>query len=313
MECEKVFGGYFELEARKGTEYWSDSALALNTGRNCLRQIIRSSKIKRLYVPKYTCPVVWEAVKAEGCESVYYSVDNYLKPVEKIGADEWMLYTNYLGVCSENVEELSKKNHRLIVDCSQSFFSTNMGVATFNSARKFFGVPDGAYLLSNVVYDDLLEQDISFDRASHLLKRIELGSQAGIDDFHKNEEQLCSENIKAMSALTHHILKGIDYKAVKQIRRANWSVLDSMLGSINEWIGRIGAKDVPMAYPLVIKNDSLRSKLIKNKVFVPTFWNGQKDSEYGRYLEHYLFPLPIDQRYNEEDMQFIATLIKNII
>lgn len=312
MEHRKVYGGYFELEMQNGTEYWHNS-LALNTGRNCLRQIIKSYNIKRLFVPKYTCPVVWDAAKAEGCELTFYSVDTHLMPIEDISDNEYVLYTNYLGVCSKNVEELAKKYPRLIVDCSQSFFSPKMGIASFNSARKFFGVSDGAYLLFDSTVDDTLECDISLNRVTHLMKRIELGSQAGFEDFHEAEENLCCEGIKAMSALTRHILKGIDYESVKQVRRANWIKLNNLLGSMNEWSIEIGAEDIPMAYPFVFKNDRLRNRLIENKVFVPTFWKGQKDTEYGKYLEQYLFPLPMDQRYSKNDMFIIADLVKNII
>lgn len=313
MELEKVYGGYFGLETQNNTEYW-DNAVALNTGRNCLRQVIRYYGVKKLFAPKYTCPCVWEAINAEDCELVLYSIDSNMMPLGDISADEYVLYTNYLGVCSENVEKMTQKYPRLIVDCSQSFFSAKKGIATFNSARKFFGVSDGAYLMSDKALDNsALERDVSYGRTAYLMKRIELGSQAGFMDFHENEEKLCNEEIKTMSALTRHILSGVDYESIKRVRRSNWAVLDSMLGEINEWSGRIDPEDVPMAYPFIYKSDSLRHRLIENKIFVPTFWKGQKDTEYGSYFEQYLFPLPMDQRYDENDMRFIADFIKKTI
>lgn len=69
---------------------------------------------------------------------------------------------------------------------------------------------------------DCFEQDISFDRMSHLLKRVDIGAELAYDDFKNNDNALVSQPIKLMSKLTDKILSGIDYEYIKQIRLKNF-------------------------------------------------------------------------------------------
>lgn len=303
-----IIGGYFALEINGGGDYWPE-AVRLNTARNCLRYIIRNYKIQTLYVPSYTCPVVWEAVRSERCGMRFYSIDHNFLPQASFPTDAYILYTNYLGVCSEKAVRLAQQYPRLIVDCSQSFYSSKLGLASFNSARKFFGVPDGAYLFMDWQPNVELERDISMGRVSHLLARTEHGAEAGYPMFRENEEVLCGEDIKAMSRLTHTILQGIEYQSSAQKRRANYSILEELLGDINELSCPIGEQDVPMAFPFFCRKKNLREKLISKKIFIPTYWTGQLDAGFGAELELFLLPLPIDQRYGPEDMEYIRDCI----
>lgn len=308
MEDSKSIGGYFSLELYHGKEYW-ENAIRLNSGRNCLRYLVRSYGIKTLFVPSYTCPVVWDALKAEDCQLKYYSVDQNFFPLCEFPSDAYILYTNYFGVCTKNAVALSQQYPRLIVDCSQSFYSQRVGMASFNSARKFFGVPDGAYLFTDKKYIDGLRQDISFGRASHLLIRADIDAQSGYQIFHENEDAICKEDIKLMSKLTQRILMGIDYKHVADIRRSNYEQLHLALRDINRWKGELSETDVPMVYPFLCPSSGLRQKLIEEQIFVATYWNGQKDSNVGLDLKENLLALPIDQRYNSKDMSRILNCI----
>ena len=275
MINNKTIGGYFGLEQVKRGEYWNN-AIKLNTARNCLRYIIRAYNIKKLYVPQYTCPVVWEAIHAENCEIVYYPIDFNFMPAVEMPTNEYILYTNYFGVCSNNIKKLFQKYPLLIVDCAQSFYSNKMGLASFNSARKFFGVPDGAYLFTDKIVD-------------------------------------YNKEIKLMSKLTESIMSGIDYINVAKTRRSNFFILHKLLCEINEWHGEVLEADVPMVYPLIYRIDKLKEKLIEKNIFIATYWKGQLDLEIGKYFEHNLLPIPIDQRYNSSDMKYIADCIFEII
>ena len=55
--------------------------IALNCARNCLRYIIKAFLIKEIYVPFYTCPVVWQSIKKENCKKE----DIFLMTVDDIG------------------------------------------------------------------------------------------------------------------------------------------------------------------------------------------------------------------------------------
>ena len=101
--------------------------------------------------------------------------------------ENYILYTNYFGICTKNAKKLAKKYKNLILDNAQSFFTEPIGLASFNSARKFFGVPDGAYLFCNKKIGEELQINKSYERFSHLLKRLDINAQFGYEDFCKNE------------------------------------------------------------------------------------------------------------------------------
>lgn len=309
---KKSIGGYFELEIHHGDEF-HNNAVRLNTARNSLRYIIKAYNIKKLYVPEYTCPVVWDAVAAENCEMAFYPISTSFMPDMDFPENAYILYTNYFGICSDNVKTLCGKYPNLIVDNSHSFYSSREGLASFNSARKFFGVPDGSYLFSDKIIQDGISQDISWQRASHLLIRTDQGPQNGYSTFQKNEEELSCIPISFMSKLTLELLRGIDYNNIAEIRRSNYLYLHEKLGEINECQKQLGAGDIPMVYPFIYTRKSLRTMLIEKNIFVPNYWHGQKDEKFGRTLERFLTALPIDQRYSQDDMDQIVSCLLDCI
>ena len=70
---------------------------------------------------------------------------------------------------------------------------------------------------------------------------------------------------------------------------------------------------VPMVYPYMVAKEGLREKLIANKVFVARYWPNVLDWTEKSSIEYQLTeqmqPLPIDQRYGEEDMNRIIELV----
>lgn len=306
-------GGYFELELKQGEHYHKD-ALRLNTARNCLEYILVARKYTKVFIPYYTCASVLEPLMKLNVEYEFYSIDKLLEPTSlpPLQNGEAFLYTNYFGLKQSCVTNLA--NHykqQLIVDNSQAFFANTIkGIDTFYSARKFFGVPDGAYLYTDCIIDKPLETDMSFARMAHLLKRIDLGAEAGYKDFKITEDLLSNNAIKRMSSITESILTSIDYEQVKQKRIQNYNILGSHLG----FYLSSSSDAVPMVFPFLCTNKDLRKKLIANKIYVATYWPNVLDWCNNNSIEHFLtvdlLPLPIDQRYGECEMNRILDLIK---
>ena len=148
----KAIGGYFELELNDGHE-WHANAIRLNTARNAFEYVLRSEKYKRVHLPYYTCDAMLEPIEKLEVERQFYHIDTNLEPCVDPAAlpeDEGFVYTNYFGLKDRCVEALAQVCPTLIVDNAQSFFSTPLpGVDVFYSPRKFFGVPDGAYLYTD--------------------------------------------------------------------------------------------------------------------------------------------------------------------
>lgn len=75
----KEIGGFFEWELNQGAAYHPD-AIELNSARNCLAYMIRAQGIKKLKVPAYTCPLLWDTLQAEHCEIEFYQIGTDFYP-----------------------------------------------------------------------------------------------------------------------------------------------------------------------------------------------------------------------------------------
>lgn len=312
-------GGYFSLELPYGEEYHKN-AIRLNTGRNCLEYILKARGYKKVYLPYYTCEVVLEPLKKLGIPFEFYHIDTNLEIRGKLTlkADEALLYVNYYGLKQNYVEQLAEKiGERLIIDNTQAFYAMPIaGIDTFYTCRKFFGVPDGAYLYTEKKLDEEFEQDLSYDRMTFLNKRIDLGAEAAYGDFQNLSKSLVGQPIKLMSNLTQRLMQSIDYKKIALQRRDNYMRLHSALGKSNTLSLPLEEDAVPMVYPYLSQVKGLREKLIENKVFVARYWPNvlewitKDDIEY--LLAYQMQPLPIDQRYGNEEMNVIGNLIIHI-
>ena len=305
--CKEI-GGYFSLELDSKFNNIGN-AIALNSARNCLRYIIRAYDIKELYIPFYTCPVVWQATQKENCNIKFYHIDKDFMPTMEFPENSYILYTNYFGVCAKNVKNLAAKYKNLIVDNSQAFYMPKCGIASFNSIRKFFGVSDGALLYTDKRLNKEFEQDTSYQRFSHLLKRADVSAQFGYQDFCNNDDSLIDAEIKTISNLTKAIFNSIDIEKTKKQRLENFEYINKKLQLNNELKIELSSDDVPMVYPYLIKDDGLRKKLIQNKIYIATYWEPMPENYPEGVFQKDLLPLPIDQRYNIEELKRILEVI----
>lgn len=308
----KPIGGYFELELPKYQEFHK-YAIALNSGRFCLEYLIRCRRYNKIYVPYYTCDTVIEPIIKLGIKYEFYHIDKNYKIVDDIelNENEVLLYTNYWGLQNRYCEQLtSLYGNQLILDYTQAFYSRPIsGIDTFYSCRKYFGVPDGGYLYTDAMADFKIEQDESYMRMDSLIKRIDLSPEAGYDDFHKTSALFHDMPIRKMSKLTKRLMQSIDYERVAQRRIENYNTLRRALGGREFHYG-----EVPMIFPYEsLRGQEMRKHLIDNKIFVAKYWPNVdewciEDSEES-WMANHILPLPIDQRYDKEDMNRIIEII----
>lgn len=309
-------GGYFSLELQRHEEYHKD-AIKLNTGRNCLEYILRSRKYAKVYIPYYTCEVILEPFQKLGVEYEFYHINLDFEITDDIHLqnNEALLYTNYYGLKQRYAESLAKRyGQQLIVDNTQAFYANPLeGIDTFYTCRKFFGVPDGAYLFTDKPLDIELEQDISYERMIFLTKRIDLGAEAGYQDFREQSHLLCNQPIKRMSKLTEQLMQSIDYGWAAKRRKDNYNYLHEFLKDSNLFQITLDDDAVPMVYPFLSTQERLRYNLIQNKIFVACYWPNVLDwcttNDWDYQLAESLVCLPIDQRYGENDMKRIIAFL----
>lgn len=314
----KSIGGFLPLESRRTGNIFHKEAIALNTGRNSFELLLRANKwAEKVWLPYYLCEVLIEPLEKLGVDYGFYPLNTQFLPESLFdNPKEIIFYINYFGVCDANVLKLSKKyTSKLIIDNTQAFFSkpVKQVAGTFYSTRKFFGVPDGAFLYSKAPISLELEQDISYQRCEHLLKRLDLGPELAYEDFLRNDKSLSGQPVKKMSKLTNAILQSIDYEKTFQIRKQNFQVLHQFFSDINEFRLEIKSIGAPLCYPLLIKNGKrIKEKFIEKKVFVPTYWPNLEaiipSEGFEKHLINNLVCLPVDQRYSKDDMNYIISI-----
>ena len=308
----KSIGGFFELEFGKFESKKEDS-IYLNSGRNAIRYLIRALDIKKIHVPSFTCSAVYEAIKKEKCDLEFYDIGQDLLPKEVLPKEDYIIYNNYFGVTGNKVLQMAGKYPKLIVDNAQAFYAISSGRASIYSLRKFFGVPDGGILTGKEIPALQLRKATSYNNVKHLCKRHDKGAEAAYKDYLKNEEKIDKYPLAYCSNLTEAILSNIDLEAVKIKRLENFNYLLRYL-STNFPI-EMTEGDVPMVFPLLNnQGEKLRKKLIENRIYCAQYWPNimecsHKDS-YEYYMAQNLVALPIDQRYNLEDMDRIIRTLK---
>ncbi len=311
----KPIGGYFELELRKGKPY-HEGVICLNLGRSCFEYILRARGYKSIYLPYYTCGVMFDVPRKLGVSVKCYHINSSLEPdiLPELQQDEGLVYTNYFGLKQNCVERLaSHYGNKLIVDNSQAFYAPRLkGIDTFYSPRKFFGVPDGGYLYSDSTCHIPINQGYSWQRLSHLSKRIDQSPSDGYQDYLDAESYLNHVPIERMSKLTEAILSGIDYKEVAEKRVGNFRLIHDSLASSNLLGLTCDPTAVPMVYPYISDRPDLRNKLISEKIYIAKYWESvpsRNQATWENELTEYLLPIPIDQRYSSPDLERIIKTI----
>ena len=116
-----------------------------------------------------------------------------------------------------------------------------------------------------------------------------------------------------MEKLTENLLHGINYEAVRKKRTDNFAYLDEKLLKLNKL--NLDVPDGAFMYPLYMENGSeIRKKLQRKKIFIPTLWpavfNRCLEDELEFDMANNILPIPVDQRYGIEYMQYIIDAIK---
>lgn len=305
----REIGGYFELELSSGRPF-HHGTLAFDSAHNALRYYLCKKKVRHIYIPYYICATITEAIHKEGVACDFYFISDDLKPVwQKLsGKPDAILLVNYFGLLALNENMIPADFKHIIIDNSQAFYApANIGQATIYSPRKFFGVPDGGYLASDLENNEDLALAQSYQRFGHLLMRSDLDANKGYSEFRKNENALSESEPRRMSRLTEKLLKSIDYSGSQIRRRQNFLRVHDALTKFNQLSINPVETDTPMIYPLLTENSGLRSYLIEKKIYVAQYWrevlSSVPENSFEYKLADNLIALPIDQRWDDTDME----------
>jgi len=318
-------GSFIELDFRQTGEYYKYHQMTrLNSGRAGILYSLQLLGLKKIYIPYYQCPSVFLFLEKKEIEIVRYHLDSHLQPqIKENENDSAILIVNYFGLFDTyQLKKIAKKFNNVIIDNSQAFYSKPIeNHLNIYSPRKFFGVPDGCYVIGNDAdkNENLYQRDISSDTSGFLLKRIESGCSAVYNERQKNEERIENSDVKRISLLTQSLLSNIDYKKIKIKRNKNFEIAHNLFKSFNllDIESIIGKNVTPMVYPLLIEQENMVDILKDNKIYTGRWWvhvlKNVSETKIESRLSKFMIPIPIDQRYGEQEINFIQSIINGNI
>ena len=317
-------GGFFELEVAGGRGPYHTNAVPLCSGRACLRSILELMRPSRVWVPFYVCDAVFQAFTAAGVATELYSIDEAFDPVLPAGSPaggEGLVYVNYFGLKTSTAASLvAAYPGQVIVDDTQSFFTKGYaGGWSFNSARKFFGVPDGGYAYGGGLPDGDCPR-VPKVHYEHLVNRL-LGRQALAYEQYRQSESQVPIDIWRMSVLSERLLASIDYAVVRDRRLRNFAALHEAFARRNCRASLLApeASEVPYCYPLSTAEPVRWNDLWSRGIFVPRLWPQLSERADSRrfaresMVAERLMPLPIDHRYTPEDLDGLVHVVNEVM
>lgn len=310
----KEIGGYIEFGSLINRQYHSDT-LNFNSSRSALRYFIRKNHIKKIHLPYYLCGVVYKACLKENCQIIFYHINESFEPIlVDYVSEDYVYIVNYYGMLSnERIIKMKEKYKNLVVDNTHSFFQKPvLNICTIYNCRKYFGVPDGAYMYSNIDTNEDLNFASVKDHIGHLIGRLEGNANQYYEEFSKNDESFNEAEVSKMSKFSNLLMGAIDYEEAKKRRKENYNYLHEKLKKYQ----KLNISDgLTFMYPLHIENgQELRQYLISKKIYVPKLWpdiiEHEKLTEIEQdYIEN-IIPLPIDHRYSQADMDIIVKYLE---
>lgn len=323
----RAIGGYFGLQlvapaapAVASLPSWWIDGVAVQSGRVALALAL-PARPATLWLPAYFCPPVARALARTGWDLRRYGLAEDWGPGEDVtpAPGDRILVVDFFGLSASAVRRAVARfgADRVVADHSLALFAAPLdGVPTTYSPRKFVGLPDGG-LLSNGDAVELAAPDetLSAGRTRHLLLRAAGDLQSGRIAFSEAEASLDADLVpRAMSLLTRRLLEAVDVDAVASRRVRNFDRLVSGLRALGFDVPRRSPDAVPLCCPVFgLRPTIARPLLASNGIFCAAYWPDValevEDVEGRRFAEATTF-LPCDQRYDDDDIDFVLERIE---
>ncbi len=309
-------GCHFKFEKIFGNHY-HDTDLLLSSGRNCLRYIIKERKILTLFLPYFLCESLSEVAISEKVNIIYYHIDDNFMPINidsSVLNDSTYLYiVNYYGMFTRNIKKLVEFYNYVIIDNTHAFFDRDyLNADVIYNYRKYFGVPDGACIVSpDLNFNHKYLKGESRDKVMEMISRDETGDYFHYPTFAEADKYFRGEELRYMSNFTENYLHALNYNKIYEQRLNNYGILNESLSKYNRI--DVPLQNITYMYPLYVSDGvELRKFLQDNNIYslrlwANVDWNGANSTEIEKANNMVL--LPIDQRYSDKEMEYISDTV----
>ena len=335
------YGSDFPIDLGK-LEYTDDNifeflrgytALYFDSGRSATRYLLKILVSQKVALPEYVCESIDECFPDS--EKFYYSINErfeiiYLERIPWETIDIFYLMNYFGSIQPDQVLSYIAKmrdiyGFLIVEDTTHSILTkpATIGDYCVCSLRKWFPIPDGGVLYTKLSLDDreyaFLNEKQSDRIEGMVLKSLYLKGKVDTKDaFYKiliDTEQLLENqtDLYRLSVISEYILKCQNIHNIVDRRRNNYATMIRELGNLlPETIAR-RESDVPYIYVTRTEDrDAFRAFLAKNHVYCPVHWPLPTDwkSESARRLSLKLISIPIDQRYEKNEVTNTVRIIR---
>ena len=334
--------GYFETfnQYRREIIYLRNGREALlYASCNC-----KSGKEAIILCPAYSCWSMTAPFEFSGWTIVYYRLnedltvdEDYLKMQLRGCKADAILTMNFYGSAATNtaiaiVKEFNEKI-TVIEDFSHCTFCLDQ---IFNeqvdyyisSIRKSIGVSDGAIILSkkptNKAYIGGTAPSFGQLRLGAQQQKVRYAFTKSLDDKDKflselrhGEEMIDKlDGVHPISEVSLKQIESINGEEIAFARRENMKHLWGLLNGRVKMIPGLerSFNGAPFSLPILVENrDAIQKRLAQKGVYAPVLWpaseQARKVCKVSACVADQMLSLPIDQRYNYDDIEDIAKIV----
>lgn len=303
---------------------------------------------KTVLIPAYTCQTVITPFEEAGWHCEYYSVcrdlridtDNLLGAVKKHHPSLVVAHP-YFGM-DLNDEEMrtltgiKKQGIAVVLDLTQCLFSTRQySFASFivASFRKWMPIPDGGYLKNMTGKVNICQPEAENDEFTdrELAAMYLRGQYFGNGEqrtksisirLSKSADHLADSNIEPhkMSQVAYNLMQNENLEVNQQRRFVNYTYLYQNIRESDK-VAKV-CKNIdevttaPLYFTIFVQDrPSLQRPLAQEAIYAPVIWPMEDErvliNDEVKYIYDHILAIPIDQRYDERDMQRAVEIINN--
>ncbi len=295
-----------------------------STGRDCFYSIFSSIEGKTLWLPDFLCKSIVQPLENLNVNYRFYNVGKNLRVSgsNDIREGDYALIISYFGfVDNDFYNFVLMKKCNIISDVTHLFFDSEQmakvtAISSFvvGSLRKFFAIPDGAFILTNENVSIKGDTRINFvkDRTYGLFSRYyslvnSFDNEENMPILKQAEKEL-DESFDfgySISYLSYNILKCISPKLYVERIKNNFNFLNNYFGLKY----RFFSPYFPLVFFDNATRDYYRRKLSSKWIFAPIHWDTSFLGKKKNILSDLILSIPCDYRYNVDDMKKICELI----
>lgn len=340
--------GYFETFNQYGNCSWLRSGrealhlVALNLVSTCSPQTIIDKPV--VLMPAYCCHSMVDPFEKAGWRVVYYKLNEDLtadldclsRLLVKVRPAA-VLTMNFYGSASTKESVVVIKSGypecKVIEDFSHCTFCLsdiyNEQVDYYvTSIRKSVGVCDGSVIISKAPLDESVVEDNETEfmtargdcqklKAEYAYTQDAAQKNIFFPELRRQEGELDAfEGVHRISSTGKEMLKVLNGAMIRYARQRNMKHIIDLLGTKVESIPGIERclGGAPFSLPILVKNrDEVQQKLAKRGVYAPVLWpiceEARSICPASARMADEMLSIPIDQRYNYDDIEDIAKIV----